>query len=59
MVCSENGCTFKYIACRRDSYRRHLKLKHRLSPSGSTGVKCIGGTKGEQNAGDVSCMNVE
>lgn len=32
LVCSEKGCTFKYNACRRDSYRRHLKLKHRLSP---------------------------
>lgn len=63
LVCSEKGCTFKYNACRRDSYRRHLKLIHHLSPGedmkSGTGVKCIGGTKGEQAPADVSCMNVE
>jgi len=52
LACSEKGCPFKYKTCRNDSYRRHLKLKHRLSSNGDmksgTVVKCIGGVKGEQ-----------
>jgi hypothetical protein len=63
LACSEKGCHFKYKTCRKDSYRRHLKLKHRLSPGGDmksgTGVKCIGGMQGEEVPGSVSCMNVE
>ncbi|KAK1831485.1 hypothetical protein QBC39DRAFT_351429 [Podospora conica] len=32
LMCSEKGCSFKYNEYRKDSYRRHLRLIHGLSP---------------------------